>query len=170
MKWTPTVDGAPGTIRTSDPQIRSLAHPVDGSRLPCKPRSEACIGDQSVRPCIANRSAWQTSLGDDPAALAGMGGDHHRRPDSGRPGSCSALPAEVGSSPMIELVIDPAGKAGLFVGRVGNRSSCEADSLSSMVPECCWPADTIGRLPTTCGTRTPPRYRSSRRPSVALRG
>ena len=100
--------------------------------------------------------------------LVGMGRDHLRRGDPGRHRSCSGLLA--GSPPMIELLIDPASSAGLFVGRVGTRSSCEAANHSSTVPEHCWRADTIRRRPTTCDTRTRPRCRLSRRPLVARRG
>jgi hypothetical protein len=57
-----------------------------------------------------------------PAIFAG-------RSDSGRPGSCSPVHGEVGPSPMIELVIEPAGTAGLFIGRVGNESVVRSRQL-----------------------------------------
>ena len=49
--------GAPGTIRTSDPQIRSLTSRVDKTTIFCKRAPLSSMGDQWVSTHIANHFA-----------------------------------------------------------------------------------------------------------------
>jgi hypothetical protein len=51
------IDGAPGTIRTSDPQIRSLTPRTDKLALSCKPRRFSPLGDQGLSHPFANQYA-----------------------------------------------------------------------------------------------------------------
>lgn len=51
------LNGAPGTIRTSDPQIRSLRPFVDSFASFCKLTPEPAIVDQQVTTPVANQLA-----------------------------------------------------------------------------------------------------------------
>ena len=53
-------------------------------------------------------------------------------------------------SRVIELVIDPASKAGLFNGRVGNKIVVRSRHHSSTVPERFWRADADNESRTYC--------------------
>jgi hypothetical protein len=51
-------DGAPGTIRTSDPQIRSLTQRSGKVRIFCKPVRLPAKRDQRLRSCFANHRSF----------------------------------------------------------------------------------------------------------------
>jgi len=48
-------NGAPGTIRTSDPQIRSLDPFIDPTSFPCKPGTKQSLTLQGVKTPTANQ-------------------------------------------------------------------------------------------------------------------
>jgi hypothetical protein len=64
-------DGAPGTIQTSDPQIRSLTQRSESIQRFCKPLPFSPKGDQRVREPFANREP----LSRDGAGATKGGGD-----------------------------------------------------------------------------------------------
>jgi hypothetical protein len=55
MQEAPGSVGAPGRIRTADPQIRRLTPSAENSADFCKPDASRSLSDQSGKPAFANR-------------------------------------------------------------------------------------------------------------------